>query len=318
MSEHASVAVIIAAYNAQDSIRTAIESVINEAPVTQVIVVDDCSSDDTYSVVEQLLADYEKLSLYSTPENSGPAKARNIALGKCTAQWVTVLDSDDFIEPGRFEKMLKHSEGYQLIADDQYRVLQGQPLSTKRAMMGESGTLPRDINLSQFIESNISQKGKSRQELGFIKPIIDREFLVQHQLSYQENMRLGEDYELYCRCLALGGRLKLVEACGYVAIVRANSLSGSHSQHDLIQLRDCDYKLAKELTLSDAEQQLLSKHASSIDNKVQWISFYKSLKKLKLLSAFKAIFSSFSNFLFISEQLKEQIVERLFKKRSTT
>lgn len=314
MSKNQKVAVIIAAYNADKTLARAIESVIDDECVAQVIVVDDCSTDTTMDIAKYYQNLHDKVSVYSTGTNSGPSKARNIALQHCTSDWVTVLDSDDFIEAGRYQKLLANGNGYQLVADDQYRVIEGQPLETKAEMMGKSHHFPRDISLSEFIVSNISQKGKDRQELGFIKPIIRRDFLIKHQLTYQENMRLGEDYELYCRCLALGAKLKLIEACGYVALVRENSLSGNHSLHDLIQLRDCDYNMALSLPVSVEESQLLRQHADSINVKIQWIEFYTSLKQLKIVSSLKALFNSFSALIYIIGQLKVEFVKRFIKR----
>ena len=314
MFKNQKVAVIIAAYNADKTLARAIESVIDDECVAQVIVVDDCSTDTTMDIAKYYQNLHDKVSVYSTGTNSGPSKARNIALQHCTSDWVTVLDSDDFIEAGRYQKLLANGNGYHLVADDQYRVIEGQPLETKTEMMGKSHHFPRDISLSEFIVSNISQKGKDRQELGFIKPIIRRDFLIKHQLTYQENMRLGEDYELYCRCLALGAKLKLIEACGYVALVRENSLSGNHSLHDLIQLRDCDYNMALSLPVSVEESQLLRQHADSINAKIQWIEFYTSLKQLKIVSSLKALFNSFSALIYIIGQLKVEFIKRFIKR----
>ncbi|WP_076923858.1 glycosyltransferase family 2 protein [Pseudoalteromonas sp. EB27] len=314
MSKDHTVAVIIAAYNAAGTIARAIDSVVDEECVAQVIVVDDCSTDETMEIAKQLENTHSKVSVYSTAINSGPSKARNIALKHCSCEWITVLDSDDYIEVGRYKKLLNNSKGYQLIADDQYRVIEGEPTSTKTNMMGNSYNFPFDISLSEFIDSNISKKGKERQELGFIKPIIKRNFLVKNNLIYQENMRLGEDYELYCRCLALGAKLKLIEASGYVATVRANSLSGNHSMHDLIQLRDCDYKMISSLPISPQERQLFKLHAKSINAKIQWIEFYTSLKKLKFASSLKAFFNSLTALSYILKQLKNEFVKRFLKR----
>ncbi len=122
MFNNNTIAVIIAAYNAEKTIVRAVESVVDDEFVSQVIVVDDCSSDSTMQMLAGLQKQFTKVSVFSTDINSGPAKARNIALTKCTAKWVTVLDSDDYIERGRFKKLLAHSEGIELIADDKFRI----------------------------------------------------------------------------------------------------------------------------------------------------------------------------------------------------
>lgn len=314
ISNDPTITIIIAAYNAQDSILRALDSVITDPYVTQIIVVDDCSTDATLTLIKEYQNQHSKVSVFSTEQNSGPSKARNIALTHCTTEWVTVLDADDYIEPGRFKKLLAYHQDYQLIADLQYRLLEGQPSTAKTQVLSEYFTFPHEISLSEFIHKNITKKGTSRQELGFIKPIIKRSFLLKHNLTYQENMRLGEDYELYCRCLALGAKLQLIEASGYVAVVRAHSLSSSHSTFDLIQLRDCDQLICNSLTVSHQERKLFQKHASSIDIKIQWRIFYTSLKQRRLVHSLAAMFSSYMAFPFIIKQLKHEFFKRMFNK----
>lgn len=74
--------------------------------------------------------------------------------------------------------------------------------------------------------------------MGFIKPLMRRSLLDKNGITYQEVMRLGEDYELYTRALAHGARLVVAPAQGYIS-VRAGSLSARHSENDLMHLRDC-------------------------------------------------------------------------------
>ena len=304
---------IIAAYNSENTIGRAIESVINEGNVKQIIIVDDCSSDNTFEIAKCYKNQNDKVSVYSTSTNSGPSKARNIALNKATCDWVTVLDSDDYIESGRFKKLLSYSDGYELIADDQYRVYEHDKTTEKSKMLGAKQCFPVTISLAEFIESNITKEGQSSKELGSLKPIVSSIFLLKNQLIYQEGIRLGEDYELYCRCLALGTKLKLIEASGYVAFVREGSLFGSHSKQYLIQLRDCNYEIIKNMRLDPQEKELMIQHADSITIKVQWIDFYSSVKSRNFKTGIKSFFNSYSAFKFILKNLKEQFSVRILK-----
>ena len=63
--------------------------------------------------------------------------------------------------------------------------------------------------------------------------MLRRSFLDAHGLRYNEDLRLGEDYDLYARALAKGARYKVVHGCGYAAVVRSDSLSGRHKTRDL-------------------------------------------------------------------------------------
>ncbi|MFG3656131.1 glycosyl transferase family A, partial [Klebsiella pneumoniae] len=52
---------------------------------------------------------------------------------------------------------------------------------------------PRFLNIKGFIDGNISRRGASRGEIGFLKPVMRRAFLDAHGLRYDEKLRLGED-----------------------------------------------------------------------------------------------------------------------------
>ncbi len=87
---------------------------------------------------------------------------------------------------------------------------------------------------------NISRSGRPRGELGFLKPIIKREFLQSHALRYDETLRLGEDYALYTQALIAGARFCVLGARGYVAIQRGTSISARHTASDLKRIAKFD------------------------------------------------------------------------------
>ncbi len=91
------VSVILPAYNAEQGISTAIESIISQTwQHIELLVVDDCSSDNTKEVVRDYMKKDSRITLMSTPVNSGPYIARNIALKAATGEFVTVNDADDW------------------------------------------------------------------------------------------------------------------------------------------------------------------------------------------------------------------------------
>ena len=78
---------VIPAYNAEQFLAKAIESVLEQTrPASNVIVVDDCSTDGTERVAKK----YSDVAYLRTPVNSGHAKARNLAIagGENTLHWM--------------------------------------------------------------------------------------------------------------------------------------------------------------------------------------------------------------------------------------
>lgn len=234
------ICVIIAARNAATTIGHAVSSALREPSVAEVVVVDDGSSDDTASAAS--LADDQtgRLNVISFSQNKGPSAARNHAIAVSRSPLIAILDADDFFFPGRFEPMLREKD-WDLIADN-IAFIHGGALTAEPARFEPRA---RQISLVEFIEGNISKRGLKRGEIGFLKPIIRRSFLDEHGLRYNEDLRLGEDYDFYVRALAKGARYTVIEHCGYGAVVRHDSLSGRHRTEDLRRLFEADRSIRK-------------------------------------------------------------------------
>lgn len=232
------VCVIIAAKNAQATIGRAVSSALREARVGEVVVVDDGSSDATAEA--SLAADdgSGRLRILKLAENRGPALARNHAIAQSRAPFIAILDADDFFLRGRFDSMLD-GEDWDFVADN-IVFIDERSLGRAEPAVPRFEAAPRFLNLSGFIDGNISRRGASRGEIGFLKPVMRRAFLDGHGLRYDEALRLGEDYDLYVRALLKGVRYKIVHGCGYAAVVRSDSLSGKHRTEDLKRLYEAD------------------------------------------------------------------------------
>ena len=83
-------------YNTAKYIEKAIRSVIFQTYSDwELLIVDDCSTDNTDDVVRQFLSD-ERITYLKNERNLGAAISRNKALSKARGRWVAFLDSDDF------------------------------------------------------------------------------------------------------------------------------------------------------------------------------------------------------------------------------
>jgi succinoglycan biosynthesis protein ExoU len=120
------------------------------------------------------------------------------------------------------------------------------------------------MSLVQFVEGNISLRGKPRGETGFLKPVMRRSFIVGNGLVYDEQLRLGEDYDFYVRALVLGARYKVIEHCGYGAVVRGDSLSSRHRTEDLRRLYEADNAILADSTLPQNAREVLTQHRDHI------------------------------------------------------
>lgn len=104
------IAVVIPTFNSQATIRRALDSVRNQtlAP-TEIIVVDNASTDSTCEEVERFATSWSemKLSLIRLDTNLGPGKARNIGWESCSTSLIAFLDSDDSWHPRKLELQMQ-------------------------------------------------------------------------------------------------------------------------------------------------------------------------------------------------------------------
>ncbi len=100
------VSVITPSYNTGKYIGETIEGVLNQTYTNwEMIIVDDCSTDDTDKIVKEYLKD-ERIRYIKNTTNSGAAMSRNKALKVANGEWIAFLDSDDLWTSDKLEKQI--------------------------------------------------------------------------------------------------------------------------------------------------------------------------------------------------------------------
>lgn len=104
------VSVIIPTYNRSELLKKAVESLENQSHQNfEIIIIDDCSTDDTAEVVRGM--NDERIIYLKHSINKGGSEARNTGIKKATGNFIGFLDSDDQWLPDKLEKQLKQFEG---------------------------------------------------------------------------------------------------------------------------------------------------------------------------------------------------------------
>ena len=101
------VSVIMPSYNTGRFIEESVRSVIAQTYENwELIIVDDCSNDNTDEVVKTFFND-ARIRYLKNEKNSGAAISRNKALREAQGKWIAFLDSDDIWENNKLEKQIK-------------------------------------------------------------------------------------------------------------------------------------------------------------------------------------------------------------------
>lgn len=105
------VSIIMPSYNCGKYVEETIRSVqVQTYNNWEIIFVDDCSTDDTVSIVTELREKDSRIRLYQNKYNSGAAVSRNNALREAKGRWIAFLDSDDVWYPEKLEKQVNFME----------------------------------------------------------------------------------------------------------------------------------------------------------------------------------------------------------------
>lgn len=100
------VSIITPVYNCDKFIAETINSVIAQTYINwELIIVDDCSTDDTENVVRSFQD--QRIHYYQNVVNSGAAVSRNRALREAKGRWIAFLDSDDLWLPNKLDRQIK-------------------------------------------------------------------------------------------------------------------------------------------------------------------------------------------------------------------
>ena len=103
------VSIIMPSYNTALFIAETIQSVLNQTYTNwELIIVDDCSTDNTDEVLENIKD--SRIRYFKNDKNSGAAVSRNKALREARGQWIAYLDSDDLWMPEKLEKQIHFME----------------------------------------------------------------------------------------------------------------------------------------------------------------------------------------------------------------
>ena len=101
------VSIIMPSYNTGAYIKETINSVVSQTYDNwELIIVDDCSTDNTDEVVRLFLND-QRIRYLKNEKNCGAAVSRNKALREARGKWIAFLDSDDLWMPDKLEKQLQ-------------------------------------------------------------------------------------------------------------------------------------------------------------------------------------------------------------------
>jgi teichuronic acid biosynthesis glycosyltransferase TuaG len=146
------ISIITPCYNSEKFIVQTIESIIDQTYLYwELLIIDDCSTDNTISIIKEYLKKDERIKLFSTTKNSkSPVEPRNIGIKSAQGRYIAFLDSDDIWLPSKLEKQIK------LFKNDKVAVVFSyyEKINEKGERKKRIITSPSSVTYNQLLKSN--------------------------------------------------------------------------------------------------------------------------------------------------------------------
>lgn len=190
------VSIIIPVYNVEKYLKRCILSILKQSYSNwELILVDDGSVDSSNLICDNYAKSNNKLRVFHK-KNGGVSSARNIGLNYAQGQWITFIDSDDWVDSDYLCRLVS------CIQDDVDLIVSGYE--------SECGT---DCNVSADYSKLIS--GKTACYTVPWGKLYRASIIADNRIRFLEEMRLGEDAVFLYTYMTYSRQVRLIEDIGY-------------------------------------------------------------------------------------------------------
>jgi teichuronic acid biosynthesis glycosyltransferase TuaG len=221
------VSIITACYNSENYISETINSVLNQTHQNwELLLVDDCSTDNTKSLIKKFQKTEKRIKLFQLNENSGAAVARNKAIREAKGVFIAFLDSDDNWLPEKLERQLEFmiSNNYNL-THTSYELIDHQGNSLNKTIVPA-----KILGYKDMLYSN---------KIGCLTAIYNQRKIGK---KYMPLLRKRQDYALWLKILKTGEK-----AYGLAEVLSQYRNTENSISNNKLNLIKWNWKLLREV-----------------------------------------------------------------------
>ena len=181
------ISIVMAAYNAEQTIKKAVQSVVDQSYQNwELLVINDCSTDNTVEVVNGF--NDKRIKGLNNHNNCGVSLTRHHGFAEAKGEWIAILDSDDAWMPTKLEEQVRRQ-----------KATQGKLLFTGSTFMDSNG---QAIDWTLHVPEQITYKELLKQNLmSNSSVLVRRDLLLKNEVL---NDGLHEDFACWLKLLSSG------------------------------------------------------------------------------------------------------------------
>ncbi|WP_278539668.1 glycosyltransferase [Fusobacterium varium] len=226
--------IIVPIYNVEDYLEECLKSLYNIKNIKlEIILVNDGSKDNSFKIMEKFKEIYPEKTVLINKENGGLSSARNAGMKAAVGEYISFIDSDDFIDVDEFEKFFKEGQKNKLdvmVGNMRYYTPEKTGDSLFRSNIVKNSGIVNGIDFFW----NLFQKPKCfREEV--VDDIYKREFLVKNNIWFNENI-VHEDSEFTPLVYLKAEKVKYIDRAFYFYRQRTGSIMNKVSEKSIVSL----------------------------------------------------------------------------------
>ena len=240
-SQAPKISIVMPMYNVEKYIKQSLESILNQTfNQYEVIIIDDCSTDNSISIVEKMTAKFNgKLQLIKRSKNSAaPGILRNIGIGLSQGKYLLFMDSDDVITKTALEELYKaaeetqadvlHEEKFLITKDRSEELTNSTPLiSISWERKDENGFVTKNTTISENIVDRLQRYSQGQFYWNTWSKLFKRDFMIKNNIVFPD-LFSADDMVVCFKALCLAKNYVRIPNIIYFYRIR----QGSIAHHD--------------------------------------------------------------------------------------
>lgn len=227
------VSIIVPCYNTSKYLQKCIDSLIHQTlKDIEIILINDGSTDDTDKIIQTY---HDKRIKYIDKENEGIGKTRNLGIELAKGEYLSFIDSDDYVAPDFCEKMYNKAkrDNCDLVICDYFEDNDGL----------------KKIQLDNFEDSSLKDNPEiiNKINLGPCNKIYKRDLFNNQKNRFEENLKY-EDAPFVCRLLLSAQKISKINGCLTYYVIHNNSETTRRDKKifDILKVTDIIVQILKE------------------------------------------------------------------------
>ena len=232
------VSVILPIYNVEKYLRKCLDSVINQTlKDIEIICVNDSSTDECENIILEYAKKDGRIKIINNEKNCGIGFSRNIGISESSGEYISFIDSDDYIEKDYIEILYNTAikNEADIVFTNNINIVRDKiikPYYHNRINIWKKKFKKNDIwreGISDFNVDTPQKENTPEYPLAVAwNKLYKRQFLIEKKLLYSK-YRIAEDIDMFYRLLANSPKIAYNHNAKYFYLHRATSLAGSVS-----------------------------------------------------------------------------------------